>query len=102
MRFDEKFFDVNYNRRGGLRSYRLKIPDCFFFTIILFSYKFDKDRQHLSVYNSLYFLNCDKGSRAVNHILGCSSGNTAHTRTIYISYESLYLSSFYDIRFFNL
>ena len=40
----------------------------------------------------------DKGSPPVNHILGCSSGKTSRTRTIYISYERLYFSPSYGIQ----
>ena len=53
----------------------------------------------LPKYNQFAELRIDKGSRAVNYILGCSSGNISCTRTLYISYERSYFSPSHNITF---
>ena len=50
----------------------------------------------------MYMLRIDKGSRAVDCIIGSSAGTIYGTIGKYISYESLYFSLSYNIKYIIL
>ena len=72
---------------------------CYTMRQTIFSMETFKIFSNLAFISNEGMLKINKGSRAVNYILGCSSRNTSRTRTIYTTCERPYFSSSYDITF---